>query len=159
MTAPRKESRNGKVVAGIQIRTNNGLEMEADDSRLSRLWERFKDEELADRIPDKAAGSPVYGVYSEYENGAQGDYSVLAGVEVSDEEKVPDDYATLILEAGDYLVFEVAGPAVEAAPEAWGLVWNYFEQDDAPQRAFATDFEVYGLADDKVELYIGVKGS
>jgi predicted transcriptional regulator YdeE len=157
MMMPERKSCSGKVVAGIQIRTNNRLEMEADDSRLRGLWERFKDERLADRIPDKAAGSPVYGVYSEYESGTEGDYSVLAGVEVSDERNVPDDYATLILEAGEYLVFEAHGPMPEAAAEVWGAAWNYFEREEAPERAFATDFEVYHPAANTVALYVGVK--
>lgn len=154
---PKSERHNGRIVAGIQVRTNNRLEMEADDSRLRRLWERFNDEDLAGRIPDKAAGSAVYGVYTEYEKGAEGDYSVLAGVEITDEEKVPEEYTTVILEAGEYLLFPATGPMPEAAAQAWAHAWSYFESEQAPERAFQTDYEVYDPAAGTVTLHIGIK--
>lgn len=155
MIKPERERRHGKTVAGIQVRTNKERELQPEDAQLDRLWEKFNDERLADSIPDKAAGSPVYGVYTEYDNGADGDYSVLAGVEVTDETKVPDEFATLTLEAGEYLVFhgDRAGP--DAAMEIWGKVWHYFETDDAPQRTFLTDYEVHEA--DRVTLYVGIK--
>ena len=46
-STPERQRRHGKTVAGIQVRTNNDLEMHAEDSRLSRLWEKFNDERLA----------------------------------------------------------------------------------------------------------------
>ena len=52
-STPERQRQHGKTVAGIQIRTNNDLEMHAEDSRLSRLWEKFDDERLAHSIPDK----------------------------------------------------------------------------------------------------------
>ena len=156
MIEPERERRHGKTVAGIQVRTNQERELQAEDAQLDRLWEKFNDERLAETIPDKVAGSPVYGVYTEYENGGQGDYSVLAGVEVTDETKVPDDYATLTLEAGEYLVFRAQGRMPETAMEIWGKVWHYFEAEDAPERAFLTDYEVYESTD-KVAIFVGVK--
>ncbi|MBL7252318.1 GyrI-like domain-containing protein [Alloalcanivorax sp. C16-2] len=156
MIKPERERRHGKAVAGIQVRTNQERELRPEDAQLDRLWEKFNDERLAETIPDKAAGSPVYGVYTEYENGAEGDYSVLAGVEVTDETKVPDDFATLTLEAGEYLVFRAQGRMPETAMEAWSQVWHYFEAEDAPQRAFLTDYEVYE-GTDRVTLYVGIR--
>ncbi|HEX5677282.1 MAG TPA: GyrI-like domain-containing protein [Alcanivorax sp.] len=153
---PQRQRRHGKTVAGIQVRTNNDLEMHAEDSRLSRIWEKFHDEGLAHSIPDKAAGSPVYGVYTEFDDGVAGDYSVLAGVEVTDEEKVPEEYATATLEAGDYLVFQGRGKMPDTVIETWGQVWHHFEGEEAPERAFLTDYEVYE-GDDKVTIYVGVK--
>jgi len=155
-STPVRQSCHGKTVAGIQVRTNNDLEMHAEDSRLSRLWEKFNDEALSQSIPDKAAGSPVYGVYTEFDDGVDADYSVLAGVEVTDEEKVPEDFAIVTLEAGEYLVFHGQGKMPETVVETWGQVWHYFDSEDAPERAFATDYEVYEGAD-QITIYIGVK--
>tara|TARA_A100001391_G_scaffold85952_2_gene56349 strand:+ start:6613 stop:7149 length:537 start_codon:yes stop_codon:yes gene_type:complete len=155
VSKPERERRHGKTVAGIQVRTNKERELQPEDAQLDRLWEKFNDERLADSIPDKAAGSPVYGVYTEYDNGAEGDYSVLAGVEVTDETKVPDDYATLTLEAGEYLVFRGQGTGTDAAMEVWSQIWHHFEADDAPERTFLTDYEVYEV--DRVTIYVGVK--
>lgn len=155
-STPERQRRHGKTVAGIQVRTNNDLEMHSEDSRLNRLWEKFNDENLAQSIPDKAAGSAVYGVYTEFDDGVEGDYSVLAGVEITDEEKVPEDYATATLEAGDYLVFHGRGKMPETVLETWGQVWQYFDSPDAPERAFATDYEVYEGAD-AVAIHVGVK--
>ena len=156
MIKPERERRHGKTVAGIQLRTNQERELQPEDAQLDRLWEKFNDERLADTIPDKVAGSPVYGVYTEYEDGTEGDYSVLAGVEVSDETKVPDDYATLTLEAGEYLVFRAQGRMPETAVETWSQVWRYFESEDAPERTFLTDYEVYE-GTGQVTLYVGIR--
>ncbi|KAF0804194.1 transcription activator, effector binding domain-containing protein [Alcanivorax xiamenensis] len=156
MTEPRVVKQPGRIIAGIQIRTSNELEMRSDDARIPRLWQSFESEKLNEVIPDKAAGSPVYGVYTEYSNGMDGEYSVLAGVEVTDEAKVPDDYLTAVLNAGDYLAFEAQGPLDRIVPETWARVWAYFESAQAPQRAFDTDYEVYESTD-KVTLYVGIR--
>lgn len=146
---------NGRVIAGIQIRTNHDAELDPDSARLDRLWEGFTGESLAQRIPDRAAGSPVYGVYSDYRDGPDGDYCVLAGVEVGDERKVPEPYKTVVIEAGEYLVFHARGRFSDTFMETWSRVWRYFEAEDAPRRRFRTDYEVYeGI--DRLAIYVGV---
>lgn len=154
--APQRQHLNGRIIAGIQVRTNNRLEMSPDDSRIDRLWDGFRSEHLDRQIPDRAAGSPVYGVYSDYQDGEDGDYSVLAGVEVTDEAKIPDDYRTVVIEAGDYLVFRARGRLADIVMETWSAIWRYFEQGDTPQRRFQTDYEVYESTD-KIAIYIGVR--
>lgn len=156
MIKPERERRHGKTVAGIQVRTSRGRELRPEQAQLDRLWEKLGDERFAASIPDKAAGSPLYGVYTDYDDGAGGDYSVLAGVEVGDETKVPEDYATITLEAGEYLVFHGNGKLPAAATALWGRVWHYFEAEGAPQRAFLTDYEVHE-GPDQVTIYVGIK--
>src|SRR5881398_3650506 len=46
----------GFTVVGIEARTNNAKEATADGI-IGRLWHRFIDEAMADRIPDKAGSS------------------------------------------------------------------------------------------------------
>lgn len=153
---PERVSLNGRTVAGIEVRTNNRLEMEPDNARLDRLWEGFRGERMEEQIPDRAAGSPVYGVYCDYEKGSEGDYTVIAGVEVTDEGKVPETFRTVILEAGEYLVFRNQGRLAEIVMETWSEVWRYFEREGVPERCFRTDYEVYESTD-KVAIYIGVR--
>lgn len=155
MTEPRRERRHGKTVAGIQIRTSRERELRPEQAQLDRLWEKFNDQQLADSIPDKAAGSPVYGVYMEYQDGGD-DYSVLAGVEVADETRIPDDFATVTLEAGEYLVFQGNGRKPGAAAALWGRIWRYFEQEGAPRRAFLTDYEVLEEPD-RITICVGIR--
>ena len=37
-------------------------------------------------------------------------------------------------------------------------MWHYFESDDAPERAFLTDYEVFE-GGDQVTIYVGVSNS
>ena len=69
---------------------------------------------------------------------------------------MPEEYATVTLEAGDYLVFQGRGKMPETVVETWGQVWHYFENEDAPERAFLTDYEVFE-GGDQVTIYVGVK--
>lgn len=154
--APERRRVNGRVVAGIQVRTNNRAELDPDSSSLDRLWEGFLGDGMPERIPDRAAGSPVYGVYSDYQDGRDGDYSVLAGVEVGDERKVPEAYQSVVIEAGEYLVFHARGRFSDTVMETWSRVWRYFEREDAPPRRFVTDYEVYE-GTDRLSIYVGVR--
>lgn len=144
------------MVVGIQICINNDFEMYVEDFWFSCFWEKFNDECLVYFILDKVVGFLVYGVYIEFDDGVVGDYSVFVGVEVIDEEKVLEEYVIVMLEVGDYLVFQGCGRMFDMVMEIWGQVWYYFESDDVLECVFLIDYEVFE-GGDQVIIYVGVK--
>lgn len=68
------------TVVGICVRTSNLDEFDPSMAKLGALWQRFRTENLPAHL--SAVPNPaVYGVYSDYESGASGYYTVTAGVE------------------------------------------------------------------------------
>ncbi|AZN36187.1 GyrI-like domain-containing protein [Iodobacter ciconiae] len=149
---PKRLEVSGFTVAGIAVRTKNSDEFNPTTARIARLWGQFFTENLIDKIPDRLADSPVYGVYSEFENDANGLYDLTAGVSVR---QAGDDFTHVAIEPGSYLVFEGAGPMPGAVIQAWGHVWTYFEQNPQIKRSYQSDFESY-LGPSEVHVYIGV---
>ncbi|KAF0866156.1 GyrI-like domain-containing protein [Pseudomonas sp. LD120] len=142
-------------VAGLQVRTLNTHEQQADTARIGPLWQRFYVEDLFDKIAPRQPDSFVYGVYSNYESDAGGYFDVTAGVALSG---ACADYPSVDIQGGDYLVFSAKGAMPECVIQAWGLIWAYFQDNPQVRRAFATDFEVYTSAD-SVAIYIGIQPS
>lgn len=137
-----------KMIAGVSARTSN------QDPRMGEiiggLWQKlFTLPPLPGRI-----GGNTYGVYSSYDNGTAGAYTVTAGVEV---EAVSDCSAQTLLRipAGDYAMFSAPG-GPEAAAGLWREIWS------APlDRAFTCDFEEYLAGPDgtpaEIRIYIALR--
>ncbi|ROL76527.1 AraC family transcriptional regulator [Pseudomonas protegens] len=142
-------------VAGLQVRTLNVQEQQADSARIGPMWQRFYVDGLFDKIGPRQADSFVYGVYSNYASDASGHFDVTAGVAVTG---ACADYPSVDIQGGDYLVFSAKGAMPDCVIQTWGLIWAYFQDNPQVQRAFATDFEVYTSAD-SVAIYIGIQAS
>lgn len=142
-------------VCGLQVRTCNADEQQADSARIGPMWERFFVEGLFDSIAQRQSDAFVYGVYSNYESDASGHFDVTVGVAVGEGHA---DYPLVRIEGGEYLAFSAKGPMPEVVIQTWGLIWAYFEDNPAIRRRYATDFEVYTGAD-SVSVYIGVQAS
>lgn len=142
-------------VAGLQVRTCNAAEQQADSARIGPMWQRFYVEDLFNKIASRQPDSFVYGVYSNYESDALGAFDVMAGVAVSD---AGADYPSVQIQGGDYLVFSAQDAMPDCVIQAWGLIWAYFQDNPQVRRAFATDFEVY-TRPDSVAIYIGIQDS
>jgi predicted transcriptional regulator YdeE len=141
------------TVAGLRVRTTNATEHQPDTAKIGPMWGRFFGEELAESIPGKSANSPIYGVYSAYESDASGAFDVTAGVAVNASIK---DFESVLIEAGEYLVFEAQGTLPDAVISTWGKIWKFFEENPQIQRRYATDFEAY-TGPESVSVYIGVR--
>ena len=142
-------------VAGLEVRTTNRAEMNPATARIPGVWARFSQESLMERTPARKADGVPLGVYSKYETDHTGPYSLLAGVEV-DDSAVPKGLAGVTIEEGSYLVFPARGPMPQTLIETWMAIWDYFTKNDAHQRAYTTDFELYRGAD-AVDIHIAVK--
>ena len=94
----------------------------------------------------------MYGVYSEYTNGKDGDYKVTVAVEVSKNKNA------ILIENQKYLVFKNQGELPQIVIDTWAQVWEYFADDNSEfKRSFSIDFEKY-LENDEIELYISIEG-
>lgn len=143
-----------KFIAGVSVRTKNENEMNFSTARLPQLWGKFYKEGLIDKIPNKLPGSPVYGVYHSYESDLNGEYSVLAGVEIDG--AANGKYSSVKIEGAKYLVFEGKGEMPRVVIDTWKNIWDHFSLLDAGERAYLTDFEVYA-GPNEVAIYVGVK--
>jgi len=142
-------------VSGITVRTLNSNEVNPDTAKLGKHWNRFFSESLAAKIPHCLDDALIYGVYSNYESDLNGYYDLTAGVAVSTEAE-QTDFASIIIDAGNYLVFENPGTMPQAVIDAWQAVWTFFQDNPQIQRKYSTDFEAYRGANE-VAVHIGVK--
>ena len=127
-------------ICGLKTRTNNADEMSGRGA-IANLWGEFL---KFNASGSGAAKSGIYAAYYDYENGAQGEYSVLIGTcskeqhhkESHDEacksinqcrkNERDETCEKLRIEAGDYAVFDFANEPTRAG-EYWAEIWNFFE--------------------------------
>jgi predicted transcriptional regulator YdeE len=131
-------------ISGSSIRTNNTLEA-SHDGKIPALWGQFY---TSQTVPAER----VYGVYSDYESDASGEFTVTVGTK-SDELNKSDTS----IKSGTYLVFPANGLMPAAIIDAWKAVWEHFSQAQPYERSYETDFEEYS-GQDLASIYIGIKG-
>lgn len=154
--APEVKSLPEFKVVGIEIRTSNAAEMNAASAKIPGLWGRFYQEKIPTTIARAKADARAVGVYRNYTSDHNGLYSVLAGVEVSTLDAIPEGMSGIAIPAGAYLVFTAKGSMPQALIETWGTIWTYFSRKQKHQRAYTYDFELY-RAPDRVDIHIAVK--
>ncbi|CDH08197.1 GyrI-like domain-containing protein [Xenorhabdus bovienii] len=142
-------------LVGISTCTKNAHEMDAATAKIMPLWQHF----YQDIYPKQLSGNVVYGVYSNYESDANGQFDVIAAVKEheGDNAQTGSSFDKIELVAGRYIIF--SGLAGEGNPvfQLWQQVWQYFEQPDClHQRSWKTDYEVFHQ-DGKIELFIGIE--
>jgi predicted transcriptional regulator YdeE len=144
------------LVVGLRTRTTNRIEAVPETAKISVLWGRFYADQVSDRIPDRLPDSPeVVAVYFDYESDHRGQYSLIVGHKVSSLDHTPKEMGGVLVRAGRYLRFPVEGPIPAALIETWQSIWKFFELSHEYERAYTTDYEVYGS--DGAEIYIAVK--
>lgn len=146
----------GFKVVGIEIRTHNAAEMNTTSAKIPGLWGRFYQEKIPASITHGKSDARVMGVYSKYASDHNGPYSLLAGIEVSAFDVIPEGMTGIAIPAGAYLVFAAQGSMPQALIQTWSTIWQYFSQEQKYQRAYTYDFELY-RAPDRVDIHIAVK--
>jgi predicted transcriptional regulator YdeE len=141
-----------KRIIGLSTRTTNAKEMDPSTGRIGPLWKEFDDQVEV----DYKNGNRVYGVYSNYESDAAGEYSILAGtdqLDVNTSAKLEE----IVIPSGKYLVFTAKGDIPRIVIDTWERVWEYFSKKDAEyERSYTTDFEYY-VNQNEIEVCIAVK--
>lgn len=133
------------IVTGLSTRTQNCDEFNQETAKIPTLWHQFYTSDLA-------ANTSIFSVYSNYDSGVNGHYTVTVG-SASDDAR--DQFSSTIIQAGNYLVFQNKGPMPDIVIELWKQIWSYFETHSEYQRNFISDFEAYS-GSDQVTIYIGV---
>ncbi|EPB6263681.1 GyrI-like domain-containing protein [Listeria monocytogenes] len=119
-------------IFGKKIRVNND-----NFSPIAELW--------GDVMVDKPEGD-IFAVYSNYASDYKGDYDLLVGTKDWDEEK------SVLIKAGDYLVFSVDNASHKGVEETWQKIWA---RDSELKRAYKTDFEWYHTSGE-IDIYISI---
>lgn len=144
-------------IVGTEIRTQNRLEAKRSTARIPAHWDRFYDQHVVRRIPNRT-GEDIYGIYTHYVNGDKGEYSHIIGVEVAGLLNIPEGMVGLMIPEGEYMVFTAQGDIPKAVGEVWDEIQEYFEDNPAYQRAYTFDFEIYDPDDpDTVNVYIAIR--
>jgi predicted transcriptional regulator YdeE len=167
------------TVRGMHVRTINRDETDPKTAKLAGLWGRFFSEGIADKIPQRLPGSPIYGVYSSYESDAAGHYDLTAGVSVvltarnsvvrtasgtvdstadgsASTRGEPAGLVAVDVPAGEYLVFSAKGSMPGIVIDTWGAIHAYFAAEQRFVRKYTTDFEAYP-GPDEVAIHIAVE--
>lgn len=148
-------------VAGYSVRTNNADEA-AGRGRIGDLWQRFRQRNLGAAISNRVDDDLVV-VYSNYASDEHGDYTYLLGARVSSPRGLPPAITCQKIAAGPYAVFATKqGPVPEVVPAEWKRIWKTSPEEMGGQRAFTSDYEVYGNGSAnpqwaQVEIHIGLK--
>jgi len=142
-----------KSVYGMTTRTNLKDEMDPARAKIGPLWQKFDRE-----VPVAyEKGERVYGLYYDYVDGMEGDFSVTAAYDG----KVLPTLEEIHIEAGKYLLFEAEAARADDETRAntvlrlWGEVWAYFEKSPQHVRAFKRDFDFYRDAT-HIEVYVSI---
>jgi predicted transcriptional regulator YdeE len=100
----------------------------------------------------------MYGIYTHYVNGDNGEYSHIIGVEVAGLLNIPEGMVGLMIPEGEYMVFTAEGEMPKAVGEVWDEIEEYFEENPAYQRAYTFDFEVHDPSDpETVNVYVAIR--
>ncbi|WP_312029560.1 GyrI-like domain-containing protein [Paenibacillus sedimenti] len=113
----------GFQVTGISARTSNAQEAEGQGA-IPKLWQTFYEQQVSFKIPYSVPNSPTLGVYTDYENGVNGLYTMLIGLKAADITDVPVGLSTTTIPAGKYAVFTTEkGPVYQNVPACWAAIW------------------------------------
>lgn len=149
-----------KKIVGISGVTNNQKEASVHGI-IPSLWQTFYEKEYLKYIPNQM-NSAVFGMYTNYENDVNGEYTMFIGAEVHAYDFVPTYMKRKTIPSSRYLVFTTeAGNIKETIPNAWKEIWTFFEENDL-ERAYVADFERYDERsinpnDAIVEIYVSIK--
>jgi predicted transcriptional regulator YdeE len=131
------KTQDGFDVYGISVVTTNAENRASLD--INELWQRFYNESVIDRIPDKL-GAEVYAVYSDYEGDHTKPYRLTIGCRVTDAAKATSTgLERAHVPAGQYQPFYARGEQPAALIGTWEEIWK-----SPLVRAFRADYEIYG---------------
>ena len=142
-------------VVGFSVRTTNAAEAKGD-GEIPKLWNRFFQEHLGDKIPHRVGQSMIV-VYSDYASDQNGEYTYLLGVPVDSLEGTPKDLTVRAIPAGSYAVLSTpAGPPQQTLPAIWTKIWGMSEAELGGKRSFVMDYETYDDFSDPENMQVSV---
>ena len=147
-------------VAGYQVRTTNAAEA-SGESKIGPLWQRFMQENLAARIPNRADAAFTV-VYSNYASDETGAYDYLLGARVTSVNHLPAGMSWKKVELATYaIILTDKGQLPSVLQATWDRIWHMSAGELGGKRAFVTDYEIYDKRTEdsqnaQVEIHIGL---
>ncbi len=143
-----------KFILGISLRTSN----ERAEKEIPAHWERFFNERIADKIPNKLCET-IFSLYTDYEGDFTKPYSCIIGYEVADLNSIPVGLTGKVIPAAEYALFPATGKFPESVVTAWQKIWA-----SPIIRAYTVDFEVYppqfALQNNpEIKIYVALQAS
>ncbi|MNW29003.1 putative zinc ribbon domain protein [compost metagenome] len=156
------------VLGGIAVRTSNSAETgpEGQEGQIPRLWGQFAQENILGQIPGYTPGQPIYGCYTDYQDGVNGAYTLLLGASMApaDLPTLPPGLVSTSLPSAGYAVFRTAyGPLAQVIFDTWQHIWAWTEAaaQHGIHRTYTGDFELYdGQKTDhhvEADIYIAIQ--
>lgn len=141
-----------KIVVGLSARTNNSS---PDMGQvIGGLWQKLYTPDICGKIENRS-NQKALGIYTDYSDDENGDYTVVTAFEVDKADNVPQDCEVRKIPKGKYAKFIVRGNMLTAVQNFWRELWNM-----ELERSFVCDFEEYQNADAEnaeIHIYIGLK--
>jgi predicted transcriptional regulator YdeE len=150
-------------IIGIAARTTNKDEIDSDVAKLPSLWQRFFQENIQEKIPNKVKPGCILSVYTDYESNEHGAYTVIIGCEVTSLKEVPHGMVAKVIPESSYALFTTQrGPVTTIISEAWKEIWQLQPSQLGGSRRFSADFEVYderslNPQNAEVDIYLAIK--
>ncbi len=146
-----------KNVAALTARTNNASpEM---TGVIGSLWQKFYSPDFCPKLKNRADAYAL-GMYTDYADDENGDYTAAVGCAVTTAEGLPDGFEVITVPKGKYAEFVIEGELdTKAQLAALGSLWQEIWQSGL-DRTFICDFEEYRSADPKkadIHVFIGIK--
>ena len=141
---------------GLALGTKTTNEMGQSNTDCGNLWQKFENENYANRIPDKLSDE-ILAVYHRYEGDHTQPFSYFIGCKVKAGTKVPEGMDSLIISKALYEKINANGKMPDCVANTWKGIWN----SNMP-RAYKADFEVYDekskdWSKAEVEIFISIK--
>ena len=149
-------------LVGITARTSLMSEMDQSTAKIGLTLQKFFQDELPTKIPNRANPNTTYCVYTEYESDFNGEYTYFVGQQVTSFDDLPEGFVALTIPTQNYTKFTNGpGPMPAVCIDVWKQVWADSELDS--RRNYIADFEIYDeRASDHskvvLDIYIGIKG-
>lgn len=155
------------TLIGISARTNNKNEV-SGNGIIGPTMNHYHQNQLGNLINNRTNPGVLYSVYTEFEDGPDGDYTYFLGEEVSsieDQSILEQDssqFRILNIPASTYEKFTTEpGQMPDTVINAWKEIWSMKAEDFAGKRTVVAEFEVYGKDFDPskgvVDIYIGIE--
>ncbi|MDR0296466.1 MAG: GyrI-like domain-containing protein [Rickettsia sp.] len=151
---------NAIKLVGIKVRTSNIAEFNPKTAKIAACFQRFFQEQLAEKILNRVNPDVIYSVYTEYESDYTGEYSYFLGQETAT--TIPEGLDSLIIPE-KYIKFTTKpGSIPDIVIKSWQEIWQMSVEYLGGIRNYTADFEVYDQRsrDTKnatVDIYIGIK--
>ena len=112
------ETKEMKII-GISAITKNADEM-SGKGKIPALWQRFFEEKILEKIPNKKSPTNMAVVYTDFESDETGIYRIIIGAEVTESEDIPNDMVLRNVPQGRYAKFTTEkGSLSFIGIEAW----------------------------------------